>query len=259
MCALAGTDTAAKRPTPEHKRVWASLAKSADDVIVEAFEEAERRDPHRTRRWVALVDGNRHQIRVLRREAAERGIELTIVLDIIHVIEYLWKAAHVFFAEGDPAAEEWVTQRLLIVLHGPPSAVAGGIRRSATRRGLDSAQRAPVDTCADYLLNNKALMHYAAYLAQGLPIATGVIEGACRHLVKDRMDITGARWGPDGAEAVLRLRAMKTSGDLDDYWPFHFDRELCRNHASRYHAAKIPDTIPFPTDQSPPQPRAEAA
>lgn len=257
--ALAGNDTAARRPKPEHKRVWASLAKSADEVIVEAFEEAERRDPHYAKRWVALVDGNKHQIRVLRREAAQRGIELTIVLDIIHVIEYLWKAAHAFFAEGDPAAEKWVTERLLIVLHGRASAVAGGIRRSATRRGLTAEQRAPVDTCADYLLNNKELMHYKDYLTDGLPIATGVIEGTCRHLVKDRMDITGARWGLNGAEAVLRLRALKASGDLDAYWRFHFDRELSRNHTARYQGSVLPATIPFPMAKSPLQPLVAAA
>jgi hypothetical protein len=257
--ALGGTDAGPRRPKPEHKRVWASLAKSADEVIHEAFEEAERRDPRHTKRWVALVDGNKHQIRVLRREAAVRGIDLTIVLDIIHVIEYLWKAAHVFFAEGDPAAEAWVTERLLIILHGRPSAVAGGIRRSATRRHLKPEDRAAVDDCADYLVTYKRFMDYKAYLADGLPIATGVIEGACRHLVNDRMDITGARWGLDGAEAVLRLRALKSSGDLDDYWSFHLDREHERRHRSRFKGGAIPAVIPFPSPQPLPAPLKKTA
>jgi len=248
---LAGTDPGPARPRPEHKRVWASLAKSAEDVIVEAFDEAERRDPRRTRRWVALVDGNKHQIRILRREAAARGIALTIVLDIIHVIEYLWKAAHVFFAEGDSATEDWVTERLRIILHGRPGAMAGGMRRSATRRGLDATDRAPVDDCADYLVDYKDLMHYDAYLTDGLPIASGVIEGTCRHLVNDRMDITGARWGLDGAEAVLRLRALKSSGDLDAYWTFHLDREHERNHRSRFQGGVIPALLHLPTPQTP--------
>lgn len=74
------------------------------------------------------------------------------------------------------------------------------------------------------------MLHYDAHLIQGLPIATGVIEGACRHLIKDRMDITGARWSLPGAEAVLRIRSLRASGDLEDYWPFHFAQERDRNH-----------------------------
>jgi hypothetical protein len=92
-------------------------------------------------------------------------------------------------------------------------------------------------------------MKYAEALADGLPIATGVIEGACRYLVKDRMDITGARWSLTGAEAVLRLRAIRASGDFDAYWEFHLAQEHARNHAERYEDAKVPDVLP------PPRPR----
>lgn len=67
-----------------------------------------------------------------------------------------------------------------------------------------------------------------------MPIASGVIEGACRSLVKDRMDITGSRWGLDGGEAVLKLRALRASGDLDNYLDFHFRRELQRNHLDKF-------------------------
>jgi len=257
--ALAGTDTAPVRPKVENKRVWASLAKSAEAVIAQAFDEAQRRDPQHTKRWVALVDGNAHQIRVLRREAAARGVALTIVLDIIHVIEYLWDAAHVFFTEGDPAAEAWVTERLLCVLDGRASAVAGGLRRRATRRGLAPKDRAPVDTSADYLINHKALMTYHTFLAEGLPIATGVIEGTCRHLVSDRKDITGARWGLDGAEAVLRLRALRSSGDFGAYWRFHLDREHQRLHKARFQGGLIPETCPTPLALPEPLPFRRAA
>src|SRR5207245_11202516 len=77
----------------------------------------------------------------------------------------------------------------------------------------------------------------------GLPIATGVIEGACRHVIRDRMEITGARWSLAGAEAILRLRSLRASGDLDDYWQHHEQRELERNHAARYANGKIPTQI----------------
>lgn len=113
-----------------------------------------------------------------------------------------------------------------------PSIVAAAIGRVATTKKL--TKRTGIDKAAGYLLSNKELLRYDEYLRAGLPIATGVIEGACRHLVKDRMDITGARWGLTGAEAILRLRSLHVSGDLPAYWAFHRSEELVRNHASSY-------------------------
>jgi hypothetical protein len=224
----------ARRPRPEQKRVWASLQQTPEQVLAEAFREAAARDPARAKTWVAVVDGNKPQLACLQRLARQRGIALTIILDIIHVVEYLWKAALAFHAEGSPALEAWVTARLLQILRGRASHVAAGMRRSATRRGLAAAVRRPVDTCANYLLKHGRYLHYDQYLAAGLPIATGVIEGACRHLVTDRMDVTGARWSLAGAEAVLRLRALRSSHDFDAYWRFHEAQEHQRNHASHY-------------------------
>ena len=104
----------------------------------------------------------------------------------------------------------------------------------ATEGELPKAKRKAVDTCASYLLTHQEYLQYDKYLARGLPIATGVIEGACRYLVKDRMDITGARWGLSGAEAVLRLRSLRASGDFDEYWSYHEKMEQERNHSSKY-------------------------
>ncbi len=230
----------ASRVRPEQKRVWASVVASADDVLHEAFLEAHTRDPDGSKRWVALVDGDPHQLKYITSHAADYGINLTIIMDLIHVLEYLWKAGHVFNKAGSTELEKWVHNRLLRVLQGKASTVAAGIRRSATMRGLDSDQRKNADLCADYLLNHKQYLRYDKYLAAGLPIATGVIEGACRHLVKDRMDITGARWGLESAEAVLRVRALRSSGDFDEYWAFHEQQEYRRNHQSRYAEGKPP-------------------
>jgi hypothetical protein len=242
---LRGEDSAAgPRPEPAHKRVWASVEKDPEEVIREAFLEADRRDPDHHRTWVLLVDGNKTQIRIARQEARRRGVQLTIVIDIIHVIEYLWRAAWCFHQEGDKAAETWVTERLTRVLEGKASDVAAGVRRSATLRGLGDKERKNVDSCANYLLNYKTMLRYDAALTAGLPIATGVIEGACRYLVKDRMDITGARWGLKGAEAVLKLRALRASGDLAAYWQFHTRQELLRNHVAKYHPDDLATHLP---------------
>lgn len=234
----------AKRPRPEAKRVWASLEKEPEKVIEDAFQEALQRDPQRRKRWVALVDGAEHPLRLLHRAARRHHVELTLVLDIVHVTEYLWKAATVFCPKETPERDAWVSRRLLNVLQGYASQVAGGIRRSATLRGLTPEQRKPADTCADYLLKYAPYLRYDEYLAAGLPIATGVIEGACRHLVKDRMELTGARWSLAGAEAVLRLRALRSSGDFDEYWRFHEAREYRRNHQARYADHHVPPTQP---------------
>ncbi|NEQ86608.1 ISKra4 family transposase [Moorena bouillonii] len=223
-----------KRPRPEGKRVWASLAKEAEQVINETFDEALSRDRERQKKLVALVDGNKTQLRRLDQLAKKHKIQLTIVLDLIHVIEYLWKAAFVFHAPSSKEAEDWVSDRLLRILEGKSSYVASGMRRCATRLQLKPEQRSAVDKCANYLLNNRDYLRYDLYLAEGFPVATGVIEGACRHLIKDRMDITGARWSLQGAEAVLRLRSLHVSGDWNDYWRFHLQKEHHRNHQAKY-------------------------
>jgi hypothetical protein len=236
-----------QRPRPEAKRVWASLESDAREVIARMFDEAERRDPGRRKRWVVLVDGNPTQLEHVREQARVRGVEVTIVLDVVHVIEYIWRAAWSFFDAGDRAAEAWVGERLLAILGGRASQVAAGIRRSATRRGLAGRQREGADACADYLLKYAATCRYDDYLASGLPIASGVIEGACRHLVSDRLDITGARWGLEGAEAVLKVRSLRSSGDFDEYWAFHQRRVLHRLHLNSYAGGAIPQPLPSTT------------
>ncbi len=237
------------RPRPEAKRVWASLAQPPAEVIDQAFEEAGWRDPQHTKQWVALVDGNPTQLGLLYTAAAAYGVTLCIVLDLIHVLQYLWKAAWALHPAGAPDAETWVTARLEQRLRGRSQYVAAGMRRSATLRGLTEEQRAPVDQCANYLLKYADFLHYDAYLAAGFPIATGVIEGACRHLVKDRMEVTGARWRLEGAEAVLRLRSLWVSGDFEVYWHFHLEQEHKRNHTTHYANGQVPMQQPQPERQ----------
>jgi hypothetical protein len=195
---------------------------------------AKRRDPEQERQWCVLVDGAEHQLEQIKKLVKRHGVTVIIIMDLIHVLEYLWDAAHCFFKVGDEAAEQWVGERALEILRGNAGQVAGGIRRKATKLNLDKAKRKNADKCANYLLKHKKYLRYDEYLAEGFPIATGVIEGACRYLVKDRMDLTGARWGLDNAEAVLKLRALRASGDLDEYWDFHRAEELKRHHRSRY-------------------------
>jgi hypothetical protein len=222
-----------RRPQPRGKRVWASVRKAPHAVIAEMFDEARGRDPEGTQPWVVLVDGQEHQLRLLRQEIKRRRVTVTLILDLFHVLEYLWAAAFAFYAEGSTEAEHWVCTQLHALLRGRASYIAAAMRRSATMRALASSKRAAVDKCADYLLKYRDMLRYDQYLAAGYPIGTGVIEGACRYLVKDRMERTGARWSLDGAEAVLRLRALWTNGDFESYWTLHLHCEYERNYASR--------------------------
>ena len=227
-------------PTAKHKWLTASVVDDAATVIAQIFGEAQRRDPDHQRTWIAMVDGAKHQIDRIETEAEARQVEVHIVCDFVHVLEYIWSSAWSFFAEGDPAAEEWVAEKALAVLRGQASTVAAAIRRKATCLGLDARARENADNCADYLLAKRDYLDYSRALEQGWPIATGVIEGACRHLVKDRLDLTGSRWGLEGAEAILKLRALRSNGDFDDYWTFHLNKERQRVHQARYANGAIP-------------------
>lgn len=246
---LRDENTESKRPRPTDKRVWASVAKDCREMIHQAFEEARRRDPDQRRRWVVLVDGDAKQVRAVKAEAKRAGVEVTIIVDIVHVLEYIWLAGRAIFGGTTPETEGWVGMRLLGLLLGKSGGdIARTIRWWAERRRdqIDSAGRKAIHKACRYLTNRTRtrLMRYADALRDGLPIATGVIEGACRYLVKDRMDRTGACWSLDGADAILRLRALRASGDFEEYWRFHLAQEKARNHAERYQRAEIPNALP---------------
>jgi len=227
-------------PGPVAKNKWltASIVNAPAEVIKRVFDEAERRDPKHRRPWVALVDGANHQIDRIRFEARKREIKVTIVVDFVHVLEYLWNAAGCLFPDLDPT--HWVHLQATRVLEGHATKVAGTIRRTATNSRLQGVNRKPADDAANYLTNKAPYLDYPTALREGWPIATGIIEGACRHLVKDRMDITGARWGLAGAEAILKLRALKANGDFDAYWQYHLTQERHHIHKARYLDHAIP-------------------
>jgi hypothetical protein len=225
-----------KPPRAENRWYTCDITAGRDVTIGKVFDEADRRDPGHARTWIALVDGDNYQLGLVQAAAAARGITLAIVIDFIHVLEYLWKAAWCFHPPRDPAMEDWVTAQGLDILHGRTGDVIARIGQLAEehppRPGGEHAKI--IRKTLSYLQNKQAFMDYPRALANGWPIATGVIEGACRHLVQDRMGITGARWGLQGAQAILWLRAINASGDTDAYWDWHITREHQRNHLSRY-------------------------
>jgi hypothetical protein len=225
-----------KPPRAENRWYTCDITAGRDVTIGKVVDQADRRDPGHARTWIALVDGDNYQIGLFQAAAAARGITLAILVDFIHVLGYLWKVAWCFHPPRDPAMEDWVTAQALDILHGRVTEVIARITRLAAEHppepGSEHARN--IGKTLSYLQNKQAFMDYPRALANGWPIATGVIEGACRHLVQDRMGITGARWGLDGAQAMLWLRAIAASGDTSAYWDWHIRQERQRNHLSRY-------------------------
>ena len=228
--------TAQDRPRAGNRWYACDITAGRDVTIGKVFDQADRRDPGHARTWIALVDGDIHQLGLIQAQAAARGITLAILVDFIRVLEYLWKTAWCFHAPRDPAMEDWVTAQALDILHGRAGEVITRIARLAAEHppkpGGEHAKI--IRKTLHYLTAKQPFMDYPAALAAGWPIATGVIEGACRHLVQDRMGITGARWSLDGAQAMLWLRAIAASGDTSAYRDYHITQEHQRNHTSRY-------------------------
>ena len=231
-----GDTTAKPAPQAVSRRYAVDIAADRSAAISWAFDEGERRDPGHDRDWIALVDGDNHQINLMEAEAAARGItRLTILIDLVHVLEYLWKAAWVFHQPRDPAIETWTITQATDILHGRAAEVTDRIARLAAQHPPQGPEHAKnISRVLSYLRAKLPYLDYPKALAAGWPVATGVIEGACRHLVKDRMGITGARWSTDGAQAILWLRVIHANHDHDAYWNHHIQQEHQRNHLSRY-------------------------
>ena len=224
-------DEAPRWPGPEHKRVWASLLKTKDEVFAEVVHEVLQRDPKRKKILAVVTDGER----ALQLRTARELKWCIPILDLMHGLERLWTCAHCFHPTGSAEAENLTKAWTLEILRGKVSQVVKGIRCSATKQGLPAKGRDTIEAATAYLLKNKARMKYDEYLRLGLPIASGSVEGACKNLVKDRMERSGMRWALDTddatSEPMLRMRAVYLSGDFDEYWQFHLRRERDRLYA----------------------------
>jgi hypothetical protein len=224
-------------PAPTTTGTWvnASITDDIPAMISAMIAEAERRDPAHARTWIALIDGNNQQIDEITAQARKRGITITTLIDFVHVMGYLHAAARALHQDGDPAASTWAHDLGRTILTGRPVDAIATIRHRIATVQPTPAHRAKAEEAITYLTNKQPHLDYPTALAKGWPIATGLIEGTCRWMIKDRMDITGARWSLPGAEAILKLRALKANGDFETYWAWHLQQELQRNHLSRYH------------------------
>jgi hypothetical protein len=215
------------RPQPIAKEVRASLAGKAVALELLRQRAALREGPHLQQR-VALTDGAES----LQDQLQERFPAHTLILDIIHASEYLWDTATALLGETSPERTSWVSAKLLLVLQGQVATVLQQLAQEAARPEWTIIQRKAIQRTMGYYERNQTYMRYDEYLAKGWPIGTGVVEGACGHLVKDRMEQAGMRWTQAGAQAMLDLRAVRLNGDWEAYWQFHQQQQHQRLYGS---------------------------
>lgn len=228
------------RPVPQNKHVWASLPRqgpdgeltSATDIVYPwLLNEVVERNRGLAKEMVCLHDGQESLWEARQLHLPKKNI--TDILDLLHVTPRLWQAAHVFCKEGSDEAERFVRERLLKILEGKSHLVVRGLREMASKRQLTGAKKKTMTKVCGYLEQNRERMHYDAYLARGYPIASGVIEGACRHLVKDRMERAGMHWTEPGAQAMLDVRSTWVNGDWESYQNYYRERETGRLYPDR--------------------------
>jgi hypothetical protein len=207
--------SAGTRPVPQHKQVFASLDGKAA-ALRRLARWAAKRDGRHIRQRVALTDG----AEALQDQMRHYFPNFTLVLDIIHVVEYLWAAGTALYGETDPQRETRVKTQTLDILSSRVNQVLARLEESLKTMATTSQAAKALRRVVGYLQRNRFYMDYARYLKRGWPIGTGVIEGACRHLVKDRMELSGMRWTIAGAEALLALRAVHENGDWDTFHQF---------------------------------------
>ena len=232
-----------QRPKPKNKRLRAVLTREVDGQEVNAKDvvfdwlarELSQRDPHEQRTVVAVMDGE-SKLRELQELKISRAIG---ILDIWHVTEYLWALAYCFYREGSAEAESFVETYLRKLLEGKVNRVIGGIRQMATKRRLSPKQWENVEECLTYFAARCEYMKYDEYLAAGYPIGSGVVEGACRHLVKDRMEQAGMRWRIAGAQAILSLRSIYLNDDWDAFHADRIETEQRNLHPYKKHLCTI--------------------
>ena len=218
-----------QRPKPHDKRLRAELTQRTEGEEIKGTEfifpwfvqEVAKRNPKGRQPVVCVMDGERKLWCILK----SLFPAVVCILDIYHVLERLWTVAYCFHPEGSKEAQAFVTARLERLLEGKVGYVIGGIKQMGVKHKLSKSKRKKLDQAITYLENNRRFMNYAEYLSAGYPIGSGVVEGACRHVVKDRMEQTGMHWRIPGAQAVLHLRALYLNGDWETFQQYRIERQ----------------------------------
>jgi hypothetical protein len=227
----------APRIRPQNKHIWATLD-GKDAALERLAHQAQKREGAHIKQRVALTDG----CAALQQRVETHLPGFTLVLDFVHASEYLWTAANRLFGETSPRRDPWVEEQASLLLSGHTSQVIAQLQIWLQKPKRTKAQQEALTAALTYFQRNQPYMHYDQYLAKGWPIASGVIEGACRHFVKDRCELSGMRWTQHGAEHLLHLRAVAENGDWDDYHAFRREQRHLRLYG-------VPLPIPLELEQ----------
>jgi len=217
------------KPKPQTKLVWGSLSESSEKTVARLAEAVTERLCWASE-LVCVLDGEKSLWRLVHQYFPMAFF----VLDIFHVLEHLSEAAHCFYKEKSPEAKRFVRDRLRMLLTGNAGQMIGGLKQILTKRYLSNNQKYTLNKVIGYLERNKQHMRYDVCLERGYPIGSGVIEGACRNLINDRLELTGMRWTVQGAESVIRLRAVYINKDWKDFWRFRRKSEKDRLYGTSF-------------------------
>ena len=241
-----------KPPQARNKRYWAELSRELDgeevrgqDLVFQHLQ-AEIDTRRQPGQWLVHLCDGQASLETDRQTYLPEDAHTLDILDLMHVLPRVWEAAHVFHAEGSAEASAFVRAHLTRILHGQVGNVIAGWRRRATRKGLTGAKKKGLRAICAFLEKNKHRMGYDDYLRLGCPVATGVIEGACRHVIKDRMQRAGMRWKVPGAQAMLNLRTIRTNGD----WTTFQDFRIAMENEWLYPNTKVLDAREWPAFQA---------
>lgn len=211
------------KPRPENRQLWGSLTDGPEQTVVRLKSAVGQRLPEGNE-LVCILDGERSLWTLI----CQYFPTAFFVLDIFHVLEHLAKAAHCFHDENSPEARRFVTERLRMLLLGKAGRVIGGLRQMLTKHDLCNSKKYSLNQVIGYLERNRKHMRYEICLAKGYPIGSGVIEGACRNLINDRLELTGMSWTRQGAESIMRLRAVHINKDWESFWNHRRQSERSR-------------------------------
>ncbi len=237
---------------PQNKHIWATLD-GKETALARLGQQVEPRQGSHIRHKVALADG----CEALQERIKEQFPDFRLILDFVHANEYLWKVANSLLGENDERRTKWVKKQTELMLSGKTGQIIEDFRSRAKKKTRTKKQVEKLDKTANYFARNLEYMAYDTYLANGWPIASGVIEGACRHFVKDRFELSGMRWEQSGAENLLRLRAVAENGDWDGYHLFRRQQRhqrlyttplLTQNSLEALVLEQSSSTIPLPED-----------
>jgi hypothetical protein len=226
--ALPMTITGEEKPRMALNQTVAASMTGKQAAIDAMLDRVRKRDSSGSKKIVVLMDGDpalEEQMMTSLHEAGMADRVDAVILDIMHAMEYLWDAGTALYGERARERIPWVRKHALAMLKGDIGYVIGGLRITQTKKKLKSSQFEALKRSITYFENHKHMMRYDRYLKAGYPIATGLVEGTCGSLIKDRADRSGSRWSSVGAQAVLNERAIMKNGEWDSFWKYHMNTE----------------------------------